>query len=109
MIRFILLSLFFINSLSAIDVIDNSDRIISNDFEYSTKVDGFNKELELFIGVGKPNVQSIENLNQNIKLVHCFGGDIGTSVGVGYYWEKRLHLDTKIGLTWSLISVTLGH
>ena len=59
------------------------------------KVYGIDKPIELLIGVGDPEVLELETINENIKLLHCFGGDLGTSTLVGYFYT--FILDFKNG------------
>ncbi len=64
------------------------------------KVNGFEKPLELLVGVGTPKVLNMTSLSPHIKLLNCFGGDLGTSTMVGYFYTYILNTKTKkvIGL-----------
>ena len=62
---------------------------VSGDTE-RVKVDGFKEEIELMIGVGTPRVLKVESLSDSIKLLHCFGGKVGTSHLMSYYYTYIL-------------------
>lgn len=57
---------------------------------FYVKVEGFKEEIELMIGVGTPRVLKIESLDDRITLIHCFGGQVGTSHLISYYYTYIL-------------------
>jgi len=59
------------------------------------KVKGFTKPIELPVGVGTPKVLNMTSLSSDIKLLNCYGGDLGTSTLVGYYYTYILNLKNK--------------
>ena len=60
------------------------------------KIDGIEAPVKLYIGVGTPQVLSLDPTeNKDIKLLKCFGGDLGTSVLVGYYYTYILDFKKK--------------
>lgn len=62
-------------------------------------VNGIDDDIELLIGVGMPEVLSLDaTKNKNIKLLRCFGGHIGTSTLVGYYYTYILDFKNKKSL-----------
>jgi len=62
-------------------------------------VDGIDADIELLIGVGIPEVLSLNDTPiKNIKLLRCFGGHIGTSTLVGYYYTYILDFKNKKSL-----------
>lgn len=58
-------------------------------------VKGVNNPIKLLVGIGTPQVIKLESLTQRIQLLHCFGGDLGTSTLVGYYYTYILDMKTK--------------
>jgi len=60
------------------------------------KVNGINTLIKLFTGAGIPHILSLDSTkNKDIKLLKCFGGDLGTSVLVGYYYTYILNFKKK--------------
>lgn len=60
------------------------------------KIDGIESPVKLHIGAGMPQIVSLEpTKNKDIKLLQCFGGDVGTSVLVGYYYTYILDFKKK--------------
>lgn len=95
MVRFI-----FLITLFTTIVFSNSfivyEKQVADDFsQYYAKVKNFEKDIKLLIGTGTPEVLELQNLSKDIKLLHCFGGDMGTSAMVGYYYTYILNLRTQ--------------
>jgi len=71
-------------------------RIYNDNSDFFAKVDGIEAPVKLYIGAGTPKVLSLElTENKDIKLLKCFGGDVGTSVLVGYYYTYILDFKKK--------------
>lgn len=65
--------------------------IYKDNDDFFAKIDGIRSPVKLHIGAGMPQVLSLEpTKNKDIKLLKCFGGDVGTSVLVGYYYTYIL-------------------
>ena len=63
------------------------EKPVPDDFNQTyVKIKGFNNDIELINGAGTPKVLSLKSLGKEIKLLYCFGGKIGTSVMVEYYY-----------------------
>lgn len=61
-----------------------------------TNVYGIDQPIKLHIGVGEPKILSLASTdNKDIKLLKCFGGDLGTSVLVGYFYTYILDFKKK--------------
>ena len=85
---------FYLFANSGYEVFEEKDNHGDN-IPYA-KVYGINESIELFIGVSKPKVLSLdETQNKRIKLLRCFGGNIGTSSLAGYYYTYVLDFKTK--------------
>lgn len=71
-------------------------RIYNDNGDIFAKIDGIEAPVKLYIGVGTPQVLSLDPTeNKDIKLLKCFGGDLGTSVLVGYYYTYILDFKKK--------------
>ena len=90
------MTLFLMLSLSANENYTVYEKEEEGEFlTHYVKVNGIDNPLKLLIGVGSPKVIKLESLNKQIKLLHCFGGDLGTSTLVGYYYTYILNMKTQ--------------
>jgi hypothetical protein len=70
--------------------------IYNENSDFFAKVDGIETPVKLYIGAGTPQILLLEPTeNKDIKLLKCFGGDVGTSVLVGYFYTYILDFKKK--------------